>query len=73
MFRYRFGLRDAGRSDRAGSCVDFEIEGRVILLTDWRRRGPMGKAKAQLDGQCERSSPTDTAAGTRYQSDFARE
>ncbi len=39
------------KSDRPGSRIEFEIEieGRVILLMDWHIRGPMGKAKVQVD------------------------
>ena len=37
------------KSDRPGSRIEFEIEGRVILLMDWHVRGPMGKAKVQVD------------------------
>jgi hypothetical protein len=37
------------KSDRPGSRIEFEIEGRAILLMDWHIRGPMGKAKVQVD------------------------
>jgi hypothetical protein len=37
------------KSDRPGSRIEFEIEGRIILLMDWHIRGPMGRAKVQVD------------------------
>lgn len=37
------------KSDQPGSRIELEIEGRVILLMDWHIRGPMGKAKVQID------------------------
>ena len=37
------------KSDRPGSRIEFEIEGRVVLAMDWHIRGPMGKAKVQVD------------------------
>jgi lysophospholipase L1-like esterase len=37
------------KSDRPGSRIEFEIDGRVILMMDWHIRGPMGKAKVQVD------------------------
>ena len=37
------------KSDLPGSRVEFEIEGRVVLVMDWRIRGPMGKARVQVD------------------------
>ena len=37
------------KSDRPGSRIEFEIEGQAILLMDWHIRGPMGKAKVQVD------------------------
>jgi len=37
------------KSDRPGGRIEFEIEGQVILLMDWHVRGPMGKAKVQVD------------------------
>jgi lysophospholipase L1-like esterase len=37
------------KSDRPGSHIEFEIEGQAILLMDWHIRGPMGKAKVQVD------------------------
>jgi lysophospholipase L1-like esterase len=36
-------------SDRPGSRIEFEVEGRVVLLMDWHIRGLMGKAKVQVD------------------------
>ena len=39
------------KSDRPGSRIKFAIEGRVLLLMDWHIRGPMGKAKVQVDDQ----------------------
>ena len=37
------------KSDLPGSRIEFEIEGRVILVMDWHIRGAMGKAKVQVD------------------------
>ena len=37
------------KSDRPGSRIEFEVEGKAVLLMDWHIRGPMGKAKVQLD------------------------
>jgi lysophospholipase L1-like esterase len=37
------------KSDRPASRIEFEIEGRVLLLMDYHIRGPMGKAKVQID------------------------
>lgn len=37
------------KSDQPGSRIEFEIEGRVVLAMGWRIRGPMGKAKVQVD------------------------
>ena len=37
------------KSDVPGSRIEFEIEGRVLLVMDWHIRGPMGKAKVQVD------------------------
>ena len=39
------------KSDRPRSRIEFEIEGRVLLFMDWHIRGPMGKAKVQVDDQ----------------------
>ena len=36
-------------ADQPGSVIEFEIEGRAILVTDWHIRGPFGKAKMQVD------------------------
>ncbi len=37
------------KSDRPGSRIEFEIRGQAVLLMDWHIRGPMGRAKVQLD------------------------
>jgi hypothetical protein len=37
------------RSDKPGSVVEFEVEGQVIFFMEWHIRGPMGKAKVQVD------------------------
>jgi len=39
------------KSDRPGSHIEFEIEGTAVLLMDWHIRGPMGKAKVQVDNR----------------------
>ncbi|MGO8747994.1 MAG: SGNH/GDSL hydrolase family protein [Thermoguttaceae bacterium] len=49
---WTFDAKDnSWKSDRPGSRIEFEIEGRVLLLMDWHIRGPMGKAKVQVDDQ----------------------
>ena len=37
------------KSDSPGSIVEFEVRGRVVLLMDFHLRGPMGKARVQVD------------------------
>jgi lysophospholipase L1-like esterase len=37
------------KSDKPGSRIQFEIPGRIVLVMDWHIRGPMGKAKLQVD------------------------
>ena len=37
------------KSSQPGSVVEFEVEGRVIFFMEWHIRGPMGKAKVQVD------------------------
>jgi lysophospholipase L1-like esterase len=37
------------KTDQAGSAIEFNIEGRVIVIMDWHIRGPMGQAKVQVD------------------------
>jgi lysophospholipase L1-like esterase len=37
------------KSDTPGSALELEIEGTVVLIMDWHIRGPMGKAKVQVD------------------------
>jgi lysophospholipase L1-like esterase len=37
------------KSDVPGSRIEFELEGNVVLLMDWHIRGPMGKARVQVD------------------------
>ena len=37
------------KSDRPGSRIEFEVEGQVVLTMHWHIRGPMGKAKEQVD------------------------
>lgn len=37
------------KSDVPGSRIEFEIEGSVVLAMDWHIRGPMGKARLQVD------------------------
>jgi lysophospholipase L1-like esterase len=37
------------KSDQPGSIVEFEIAGQVILFMEWHIRGPMGKARVQVD------------------------
>ena len=42
--------RDRGwLSDQPGSRILFEVEGTTILFMDWHIRGPMGRAKVQID------------------------
>lgn len=49
-----FALTGEGRdkcwkATEPGSRLVFEVEGRVVLLMDFRLRGPMGKVKIQID------------------------
>jgi len=37
------------KADKPGSRIAFEIDGRFILLMHWHVRGPMGKARVQVD------------------------
>jgi lysophospholipase L1-like esterase len=37
------------KADKPGSRIEFEIEGRAILFMDFHIRGPMGRAKIQVD------------------------
>ena len=37
------------KADKPGSRIEFELEGRAILLMDFHIRGPMGKARVQVD------------------------
>jgi hypothetical protein len=37
------------KSEVPGSVIEFEVEGQVILLTEWHIRGPMGRARVQVD------------------------
>ena len=37
------------KGSKPGSVIEFEIEGRGIALIVWNFRGPMGKARVQLD------------------------
>ncbi len=37
------------KTDQPGSAIEFDIEGKVILLMDWQIRGPMGQARVQVD------------------------
>jgi lysophospholipase L1-like esterase len=41
--------RKCWKADKPGSRIEFEIEGRLILLIDYHIRGPMGKVKVQVD------------------------
>lgn len=63
------------KSDRPGSRIVFEIDGRVLLLMDWHIRGPMGKAKVRVDDQAAtvRDGWFDqTWGGYRQTSELAR-
>ena len=37
------------KTDQPGSAVEFNIEGKVILVMDWHIKGPMGHASVQVD------------------------
>ena len=37
------------KTDQPGSAIEFDIEGKVILVMDWHIKGPMGQAKVQVD------------------------
>ncbi len=53
--------RKCWRSDRPGSRIVFEIEGRALLLMDWHIRGPMGKARVQVDDRAPKSAMPGSA------------
>ncbi|MBV9864549.1 MAG: SGNH/GDSL hydrolase family protein [Abitibacteriaceae bacterium] len=36
-------------ADEPGSRLEFDVEGQAILLMDWHFRGPLGKARMQID------------------------
>ena len=64
------------KSDRPGSRIEFETAGRVILIMDWHIRGPMGKAKVQVDDRpaLVRDAWYDqTWGGYRQTSELARD
>ena len=37
------------KADKPGSSIEFNVEGRAVLIMDWHLRGPMGQAKVQVD------------------------
>jgi lysophospholipase L1-like esterase len=37
------------KAERPGSSIEFNVEGKLILIMDWHLRGPMGQAKVQVD------------------------
>jgi lysophospholipase L1-like esterase len=39
------------KSETPGSVLEFEIEGQVLLMMEFHIRGPMGKARIQVDNQ----------------------
>jgi len=39
------------KTDQPGSTIEFEVQGRAVLIMDWHIRGPMGRAKVQVDDQ----------------------
>lgn len=41
--------KGAWKTDQPGSVIEFEVTGRVVFLTEYHVRGPMGKAKVQVD------------------------
>lgn len=41
----------AWQSEKPGSVIEFEIEGTVIYDMHWRIKGPMGRAKVQVDNR----------------------
>lgn len=74
---WRFDPKDrCWKSDRPGSRIDFEVEGRAVLVMDWHIRGPMGKAKVQVDDRppAVRDAWFDqTWGGYRQTSELARD
>jgi len=43
------GAAPAWVSSQPGSAIEFEVDGRVILMAEFHVRGPMGKATVQVD------------------------
>ena len=37
------------KTDQPGSSLEFNLEGKLILVMDWHIRGPMGQARVQVD------------------------
>ncbi len=37
------------RSDRPGSILEFEVEGKLVFVQSFRIHGPMGRARVQVD------------------------
>ena len=64
------------KSDLPGSRIEFEIEGRILLVMDWHVRGAMGKAKVQVDdrpGEVRDAWFDQTWGGYRQTIELARD
>jgi hypothetical protein len=64
------------KSDRPGSRIEFEVEGRVLLLMDWHIRGPMGTALVRVDDRSLTVQDTwfdQTWGGYRQTTELARD
>ncbi|HSH93005.1 MAG TPA: SGNH/GDSL hydrolase family protein [Roseimicrobium sp.] len=64
------------KSTVPGSVIEFEVEGRLVIVMDYRIRGPMGRAKVQIDGgpaQTREAWFDQTWGGYRVSSEIARD
>ena len=41
----------AWKSNKPGSAIEFEVEGRIIFTMHYVVKGPMGKARVSVDGK----------------------
>jgi lysophospholipase L1-like esterase len=65
----------AWKSDTPGSVIEFEVPGRVIVSMHFVVKGPMGKARATVDGQQARELDAwfdQTWGGYRQANEIAR-
>jgi len=66
----------AWQSEKPGSVIEFEIEGTVIYNMHWRIKGPMGRAKVQVDDRppvVQEAWFNQTWGGYRVTAELARD